>query len=145
MDKNFSNNPSPELPPPETGNSDKQLASEEISASRPEKVEQAAPGEKLIKANDAIAQATNKAIPAAPVPTPLVTDDTASSDDINIPAIADDVDVIEKEWVQKAKNIVESTKDDPNKQSSELSGLKKEYRKNRFEVDANKRLLDQKV
>jgi hypothetical protein len=33
------------------------------------------------------------------------------------PQIADDVDLIEKEWVNKAKSIVAKTKDDPREQS----------------------------
>jgi hypothetical protein len=145
MDKNFSNNPKPELPPPETGSIDKQPAGREINAPKPEKIEQAAPGERLIKANDAIAQATNQAIPTTPTSSPAIDDMSTQSDDVSVPAIADDVDVIEKEWVQKAKNIVENTKEDPSKQSSELSGLKKEYRKNRFGNNVDNKLLDQKV
>ena len=44
----------------------------------------------------------------------------------DIPEIADDVDLIEKEWVQKAKNIVNKTKDDPHKQNIELNKVKAE-------------------
>jgi len=45
---------------------------------------------------------------------------------------ADDADVIEKEWVTKAKLIVDSTRNNPNQQSSELSKFKAEYLKKRF-------------
>lgn len=43
-----------------------------------------------------------------------------------------DIDVIEKEWVEKAKSIVAKTKDDPREQSIELTGMKREYIEKRF-------------
>jgi hypothetical protein len=42
------------------------------------------------------------------------------------------VDVIEKEWVEKAKSIVAKTKDDPREQAVELTGMKREYIEKRF-------------
>lgn len=48
------------------------------------------------------------------------------------PAQADDNDLIEKEWVDGAKRIVESTRDDPYKQSEELTVLKADYMKKRY-------------
>ncbi len=48
------------------------------------------------------------------------------------PAIADDVDLIEKEWVIKAKAIIKSTGNDPNKQNSEMSKFKADYLKTRY-------------
>lgn len=47
-------------------------------------------------------------------------------------AIADDGDLIEKEWVHKAKQIVESNRDDPYKQSEELTVFKADYMKKRY-------------
>jgi hypothetical protein len=49
--------------------------------------------------------------------------------------IADDVDLIEKEWVNKAKAIVDSTKDDPYKQNKELNRVKADYIKKRYNKD----------
>ena len=43
------------------------------------------------------------------------------------PAIADDVDVIEKEWVDKAKKIVSATRDDPYSQEKQVSKLQADY------------------
>jgi len=48
------------------------------------------------------------------------------------PAIADDTDLIEKEWVEKAKEIVNSTKSDPYKQNRELNQMKADYIKKRY-------------
>jgi hypothetical protein len=46
--------------------------------------------------------------------------------------VADDVDLIEKQWVEKAKVIVSQTRDDPYKQKNEMSKFKSDYIKKRF-------------
>jgi hypothetical protein len=51
------------------------------------------------------------------------------------PQIADDVDVIEREWVDKAKTIVEATKEDPHVQTKEISRFKADYMKKRYNKD----------
>jgi Txe/YoeB family toxin of Txe-Axe toxin-antitoxin module len=51
------------------------------------------------------------------------------------PANAGDEDVIEKEWVDKAKKIVTQTKDDPYKQEQEVSKLQADYLKKRYGKD----------
>ncbi len=51
------------------------------------------------------------------------------------PLIADDNDLIEKEWVLKAKAIVASTKDDPYMQNKEMGQYKADYIKKRFNKD----------
>ena len=48
------------------------------------------------------------------------------------PLIADDVDVIEKEWVAKAKEIVIKTRDDPHAQSNQLMIFRHDYMKKRY-------------
>lgn len=53
----------------------------------------------------------------------------------SVPDIADDTDLIEKEWVIKAKQIVEQTKADPYLQSRELNKIKAEYIKKRYNKD----------
>jgi len=56
----------------------------------------------------------------------LVTSNTSS------PAVADDVDVIEKVWVEKAKSIVKQTKDDPYAQEEQVSNLQEDYQQKRY-------------
>lgn len=46
--------------------------------------------------------------------------------------VADDKDVIEPEWVHKAKAIVLTTRDDPYKQSEELTAFKADYMQKRY-------------
>ncbi|HSE28978.1 MAG TPA: hypothetical protein VLA77_00090 [Candidatus Saccharimonadales bacterium] len=48
------------------------------------------------------------------------------------PIVAADEDVIEREWVQKAKKIVSQTKDDPYTQEHEISKLQADYIKKRY-------------
>lgn len=49
--------------------------------------------------------------------------------------MADDVDLIEKEWVVKAKAIVAQTKDDPYKQNQAMTQVKADYLKKRYNKD----------
>jgi len=69
---------------------------------------------------------------AAVAPTPQA---KTLSDDQVVQASADDEDVIEKEWVSRAKAIVNKTKDNPSVQSKELVKFKAEYIKKRFNKD----------
>lgn len=48
------------------------------------------------------------------------------------PPVADDVDLIEKEWVQRAKALVAKTKDDPHTQNKEMNKFKADYIKKRY-------------
>jgi hypothetical protein len=97
-------------------------------------VEVSTPKEKYTKRPAVVALPQDKpttvpASPAAPaVPSSPRTPVQAGPASI----IADDVDLIEKEWVDRAKAIVEATQDDPRKQKSEISKVKAEYIQKRF-------------
>ncbi len=54
---------------------------------------------------------------------------------IPLPDEAADSDLIEKEWVLKAKQIVEHTAEDPFAQQEELSKIKTDYLKKRYNKD----------
>jgi hypothetical protein len=86
----------------------------------------------------------DKSMQAGPVtmPAPLpqaivqaVTDDNVTTAIGATPDLADDVDVIEKEWVDKAKQIVAATSTDPYKQNNSVSALKADYMKKRYGKD----------
>lgn len=62
---------------------------------------------------------------------PVQNDQTATG----FPSLADDTDVIEKEWVDKAKSVVEQTKSDPYMQEKEVSRLQADYLKKRYGKD----------
>src|SRR5665213_466680 len=50
----------------------------------------------------------------------------------NNPQIADDNDLIEKEWVTKAKEIVAKTKHDPHLETKEINLFRADYLKKRY-------------
>lgn len=79
-------------------------------------------------------------VPVLPVPDDShIADDPGASPAMTIsggtPAIADDADLIEQEWVDKAKEIVARTKDDPYQQNKEISRVKADYLKKRYNKD----------
>jgi hypothetical protein len=105
----------PVLPTPETGI--------ETGA---ERVEQTA---------EARAAASDMAATGAPIMTmPAVPDPSApaSTSATSSPIVAADQDVIEKEWVDKAKKIISETKDDPHKRSAQVNDLQKDYLQKRY-------------
>lgn len=108
----------PVLPTPETGI--------ETGA---ERREQAA------EAHAAAADAAG--VPVMPLPTPAANETTDLTTPVvsTSPAVAEDVDVIEKEWVDKAKQIISSTKDDPYKRSAQVNELQRDYLKKRYGKD----------
>jgi hypothetical protein len=70
-------------------------------------------------------------MPAAPAPaSPSVTSQSASQD--GLPLVAADEDLIEKEWVDKAKKIIEVTKDDPYRREQEVGKLQADYLRKRY-------------
>jgi hypothetical protein len=77
------------------------------------------------------------AIPAIPLPMPsaplnMTPINSVSPDNGTTPAVADDIDLIEKEWVHKAKSIIAQTQNDPHRQSKELSIFKADYMQKRY-------------
>ncbi len=52
-----------------------------------------------------------------------------------LPQIADDSDLIEKEWVAKAKEIIARTKFDPHEQNKEVGLVRADYMKKRYNKD----------
>lgn len=48
------------------------------------------------------------------------------------PSIANDDDLIEKEWVEKAKKVLSETKDDPYRREQEVSRLQEDYIMKRY-------------
>lgn len=52
-----------------------------------------------------------------------------------LPVTADDSDLIEREWVMKAKEIVERTRHDPYRQNKEINQVKAAYIKRRYNRD----------
>jgi hypothetical protein len=66
------------------------------------------------------------------VPTTPADDNGVTSSTSSNPATAADEDLIEKEWVDKAKKIISETKDDPHKREQEVGKLQADYLKKRY-------------
>lgn len=64
---------------------------------------------------------------------PVPGSDVSATTNSGLAGIIDDGDLIEKEWVHKAKAIVDRNRDDPFKQSEELTEVKAEYMKQRYD------------
>lgn len=90
-------------------------------------VQQHAPAEPIVV--PAIA-----AQPFLPVPAQPAVASTAQPQTSN-PLTAADDDLIEKEWVDKAKKIVQATRSDPYTQEKEVSKLQADYIKKRYGKD----------
>jgi hypothetical protein len=84
-------------------------------------------------------------VPGAPQPPPLAgampqspttqPGGVASTQVLDDTLAAEDSDLIEKEWVIKAKAIVEQTRYDPYRQNKEINRVKADYIKKRYNKD----------
>lgn len=82
------------------------------------------------RASDAAAVATNVAVPVAQ---PVVPQDTAQPVvSSTTPLVAADEDLIEKEWVDKAKEIIQQTRDDPYVRTQRVNELQRDYLQKRY-------------
>lgn len=54
------------------------------------------------------------------------------------PAVAADEDLIEKEWVEKAKKVVSSTRDNPHEQARLVAELMRDYVRKRYAKEVGK-------
>lgn len=75
---------------------------------------------------------TPKALPVIPLPANSQQPPAGVNQSRAGFSVADDKDVIEPEWVHKAKAIVTTTSDDPYKQSEDLTVLKADYMQKRY-------------
>lgn len=77
------------------------------------------------------------ALPPDPQLTPSPAGQVAPTQKLSphAPDIAEDVDLIEKEWVLKAKEIIKTTSNDPNLQTKEMNRFKADYLKTRYNKD----------
>ncbi|MEO5691477.1 MAG: hypothetical protein ABIQ64_04805 [Candidatus Saccharimonadales bacterium] len=93
--------------------------------------ERPAPGEQRSGAG---AGDTPPPMPVIQLPTqaPVHQDDTQQVPITTSPAVAADEDLIEKEWVEKAKKIISDTKHDPYSQEQAVRQLQADYLSKRY-------------
>ena len=77
-----------------------------------------------------------QAATAAVLPMPTLGQDDAvaatTTDDTSLPLVAADEDLIEKEWVDKAKKVILETKDDPYRREQEVKKIQIDYVRKRY-------------
>ncbi len=92
--------------------------------------------ETLEQRSDAAIASASPATSTVPVlPSPVVAvpqDDTKSLATDDTPTVANDDDLIEKEWVDRAKKIIIQTKDDPYRREQEVEKLQADYLRKRY-------------
>lgn len=94
-----------------------------------ERFEQAAEaGARVSDAAAASTTATAIAAPVAPVQAPAGQQVASTT----TPMVAADEDLIEKEWVDKAKEIITQTKDDPHARTAQVNALQRDYLQKRY-------------
>lgn len=130
--------PSPEMGPAQRGGeTTPQFTSEQQPQRQPEQspvhseTRETLPPPVSGGGGDSTFQSAAPVLPPPPVlaPDPLANADPVSTD---APATAADEDLIEKEWVDKAKKIISTTKNDPYEQEKEVSKLQADYLKKRY-------------
>jgi hypothetical protein len=72
---------------------------------------------------------TNIPLPPQPVALPVIPQPV---DDSVGPTVANDDDLIEKEWVDKAKKIIADTQNDPYRREQEVNRLQIDYLRKRY-------------
>ena len=78
------------------------------------------------------AEAAQIAMPALPAPVLQTAQPVQAATTDDTPIVANDDDLIEKEWVDKAKKILGETRDDPYKREREINKLQIEYIRRRY-------------
>ncbi len=78
------------------------------------------------------AEVSQIAMPALPMPVLVTGDDATQSQSSGVPSLANDDDLIEKEWIDQAKKIIAATREDPYRREQEISKLQIEYIRKRY-------------
>lgn len=127
--------PSPHFTPEQAPSStERRVSSPEITRPIPEKsgereetreLQPSAPAESRVQVPPA-------APPSLPQLTPAPASAPASTPADENPVVAADEDLIEKEWVEKAKQVIAQTKHDPYLQEQAVSKLQADYLQKRY-------------
>jgi len=89
--------------------------------------------EQVAELSAAQSDATSAAVATTVLVQPTVVDDTTNVDaSASSPLTAANEDLIEKEWVDKAKDIITSTPDDPHARGQQVNALQKDYLRKRY-------------
>lgn len=85
-----------------------------------------------VEANTAPLQAQLPAVPADISAATVIPDPATPAIGVTTPIVAADVDLIEREWVDKVKNVIAETRDDPYRREQEVKTLQADYIRKRY-------------
>lgn len=127
------NLPRPERSPEALPNVQSPESTPEVPFNTPERGVPGAPERAPEQSTAAQGAVSAQPIPIT-LPTPVpVQDDSAQVQPVDdSPAVAADEDLIEKEWVDKAKHIISETKDDPAARERQVGRLQADYLRKRY-------------
>lgn len=111
------------------GESDYSLQHENTTENRTEREQNMPQVEKENAPTASLVASTPQATQTLHVPVPVPQKPTTDSAG---PTIANDDDLIEKEWVNKAKDIIAKTQDNPYQREKEVSQLQVDYLRKRY-------------
>lgn len=89
-------------------------------------------GEPALTAEHSSATPTIPVVAVPPVAPPVANDGMVTQPVTNSPTVANDDDLIEKEWVDKAKRVLAETRDDPYRREQEVTRLQEDYLMKRY-------------
>lgn len=128
----------PETPTPSLGSEKPSVPYESVVEISPNRSAQKSEAEisaekykQRSEANAAIADVGLTTVIPTPVTNVPVVDDNTAAAQVS-PLVANDDDLIEKEWVDRAKRIVSETQNDPRQRDDRINILKVDYVKKRF-------------
>jgi len=134
MNPSLPNQPGFELPAPSTGEANPVTPLPEQAPLQSEQASKQAelPGASLPAVPAQTPAPEPPTAPVSAIPNDPAPAASASALSGVAPAMADDLDLIEKEWVDKAKAIVDHTREDPHQQNKQLNEFKADYMKKRY-------------
>lgn len=120
--------PSPQFTPEQAPNRPSQGQEYGLQVPNPEQVGERAPErEQQMKTVDRAPVVPQPPVAAMPMPVPAAAPTSSTPMVPDTPALANDDDLIEKEWVDKAKQIIAQTRNDPYRREQEVSRLQADY------------------
>lgn len=125
----------------EVGGNINEIKNNQISSAE-QKVETA-----ILSADASVARNIASSTPTLPVSLPSVSttqSDAQKTTAVDDPLVANDGDMIESEWIKRAKKVVHETANDPAERDDEVSELRVDYQGKRFGIKTNSDLNGQK-
>jgi len=110
---------------------------ESLSFQQPERREKDSTNERVGEQHRPTTHAPVVQLPT-PVQVAVPEPQVQAQDNSGHPAVAADDDLIEKEWVDKAKQIVADTKNDPHRREKAVSVLQSDYLRKRYGKELGK-------